>query len=88
VHTPPPNAKQNKLKYYQQSAQNNVSAKETKSKNDKTSSSHREKPLSTMDKRGLIRSMSWYHPTVSLEIRTVYANARRVGINGGIAKKT
>ncbi|KAF9898332.1 hypothetical protein EC991_000244, partial [Linnemannia zychae] len=88
VHAPPPMAKQYKLKYYRQPAQttqtSSVSAKKSKSKSDKTSSGRQEKPLSDMDKRDLMRALSWHHPTSSLEIGTVRANAKRVVVNGEI----
>lgn len=81
VHAAPPNAKQFKLKFYREPAQtNSVAAKKSKAKSNKTSSGPQKKSLSDMDKIGLVRSMSWYHPTSSLEIGTVRANAKRVAM--------
>lgn len=36
------------------------------------------KPPGTKGKNGLMRSMAWYHPTVTLETRTLAANTKRV----------
>ncbi|KAF9118024.1 hypothetical protein BGX30_004889 [Mortierella sp. GBA39] len=36
------------------------------------------KPIADKDKKGLLRSLSWHHPTAWLELGTVEANARRV----------
>ncbi|KAF9382477.1 hypothetical protein CPC16_009322 [Podila verticillata] len=83
VHAPPPKAKQFKLKFYQESVQtNNVSAKKSKPKGDKVSSGLQEKSPANLDKKGLVRSMNWNHPTSSLEIGTVCANVRRVVMDG------
>ncbi|KAF8936350.1 hypothetical protein BGZ47_009551, partial [Haplosporangium gracile] len=50
------------------------------SKAEKTSTSLK-KPLADMEKIGLVRSLAWHHPTVSLEVGTLNANTKRVFMN-------
>ncbi|KAG0276890.1 hypothetical protein BGZ97_009998, partial [Linnemannia gamsii] len=79
VHTPPPKSKQFKLKFYQErpeAVSNSTSAKKTTTKANKPPLNR--KPIADKDKKGLLQSLSWHHPTAWLELGTVEANARRV----------
>ncbi|KAF9537617.1 hypothetical protein EC957_007864 [Mortierella hygrophila] len=64
VHAPPPKAKQFKLKFYQERPEtvNPTPAKKTMSKANKPPKPNM-KPIADKDKRRLLRSLSWPHPT-------------------------
>ncbi|KAG9061323.1 hypothetical protein KI688_007301 [Linnemannia hyalina] len=83
VHAPPPKAKQFKLKFYQERPEtvNPTPAKKTMSKANKPPQPNM-KPIADKDKRGLLRSLSWHHPTAWLEIGTMEANVGRVSGDG------
>ncbi|KAF9125383.1 hypothetical protein BGW39_007435 [Mortierella sp. 14UC] len=80
VHDPPPKMKQFVLKHYKESpttVTNQTSDKKPKANAEKDSITTK-KPPGTKGKNGLVRSMVWYHPTVSLETGTLVANTKRV----------
>lgn len=83
IHTPPPRMKQFSLKHYKEPSET-TSDKSTptkpKTKVEKISTPLK-KPLADMDKMGLVRSLAWHHPTVSLEVGTLNANTQRVFMN-------
>ncbi|KAG9065426.1 hypothetical protein KI688_002751 [Linnemannia hyalina] len=83
VHAPPPKAKQFKLKFYQERPEtvNPTPAKKTTSKANKPPQPNM-KPIADKDKSGLLRSLSWHHPTAWLEIGTLEANFGRVSGDG------
>ncbi|KAG0286082.1 hypothetical protein BGZ98_005234 [Dissophora globulifera] len=54
-----------------------TSAKKSKTKVEKVPTTTR-KPLADMDKKGLVHSMAWYHPTSTLDVGTLAANIKRV----------
>ncbi|KAF8945173.1 hypothetical protein BGZ47_003134 [Haplosporangium gracile] len=79
VHAQPPKSKQFKLKFHQErpeTVNNLTSAKKTTPKAKKPPPNT--KPIADKDKKGLLRSLSWHHPTAWLEFGTLEANARRV----------
>ncbi|KAF9106582.1 hypothetical protein BGX30_008814, partial [Mortierella sp. GBA39] len=79
VHDPPPKAKQFVLKFYKERPESNpAAAKKSKPRVDKGPSELQKKSLAEMDKNGLMQSLSWHHPTSSLEIGTMRANVGRV----------
>lgn len=61
---------------------NSVSAKKSKPKGDKVSSGFQVKLPANLNKKGLMQSMNWNHPTSSLEIGTVCANVRHMVMDG------
>ncbi|KAG9069614.1 hypothetical protein KI688_010518 [Linnemannia hyalina] len=83
VHAPPPKAKQFKLTFYQErpGTVNPTPAKKTTSKANKPPQPNME-PIADKDKRGLLRSLSWHHPTAWLEIGTLEAYVGHVSGDG------
>ncbi|KAG0287770.1 hypothetical protein BGZ98_004495, partial [Dissophora globulifera] len=82
VHDPPPKMKQFYAKPYKtppEAPDNQTSTSASKAKSEKDSTIIK-KPLGTKGKNGFVRSMAWYHPTVTLETGTLHANTKRVFI--------
>ncbi|KAF9900204.1 hypothetical protein EC991_007789, partial [Linnemannia zychae] len=83
-HTAPPMSKQFKLKFYTRppdTVNNSTPAKKTTSKANKPLQPNT-KPIADKDKRGLLRSLSWHHPTAWLDIGTLETNVGRVSGDG------
>ncbi|KAF8921719.1 hypothetical protein BGZ58_003973, partial [Dissophora ornata] len=81
VHDPPPRAKQFLWKPHKERSEastSTIASKDSKSKDGKAPSVKRTKPLAEMDKMSLTYSLSWYHPTSTLEVGTLHANVKRV----------
>ncbi|KAF9119138.1 hypothetical protein BG015_006424, partial [Linnemannia schmuckeri] len=86
VHDPPPKMKQFVLKYYKEhptTTTDQASSIKSKAKAEKDSTVAK-KPPGTKGKKGLVRSMAWYHPTVTLETGTLAANTKRVFIPSSV----
>ncbi|KAF9129861.1 hypothetical protein BGX30_013727 [Mortierella sp. GBA39] len=75
-----PGKRQFVLKYCEErptTTTNQPSDNKPKAKAEKNST-FTKKPPGTKGKKGLVRSMAWYHPTVTLETGTLAANTKRV----------
>ncbi|KAF9898752.1 hypothetical protein EC991_010433, partial [Linnemannia zychae] len=80
VHDPPPKMKQYVLKYYKEhptTITGQASSNKPKVKNDNDSTITK-KPRATKGKQGLVRSMAWHHPTVTLQTGTLLSNTKRI----------
>ena len=83
-HPAPLMSKKFKLKFSQErpeTVNNPTPAKKTTSKANKPPQPNI-KPIADMNKKGLLRSLSWHHPTAGLEIGTLEANVGRVSGDG------
>ncbi|KAF9109482.1 hypothetical protein BGX30_008397, partial [Mortierella sp. GBA39] len=82
LHAPPPRMKQMTLKFYKQPPETSAKSPPKPKTNVEKAPASAKKPLTEMKKVGLVRSLAWRHPTVSLEVGTINANTKRVFLGG------
>ncbi|KAF9537310.1 hypothetical protein EC957_008485 [Mortierella hygrophila] len=66
------------LKFYKQPPETSAKSLPKPKTNAEKAPTSAKKPLTEMKKIGLVRSLAWRHPTVSLEVGTINANTKRV----------
>ncbi|KAG9061324.1 hypothetical protein KI688_007302 [Linnemannia hyalina] len=78
LRAPPPRMKQMTLKFYKQPPETSAKSPPKPKTNVEKAPASAKKPLTEMKKAGLVRSLAWRHPTVSLKVGTINTNTKRV----------